>query len=323
MSRREDLTGKRFDRWKVIRYNPEKSKEMGKPYWDCICDCGTEKCVCGENLKSRESKSCGCLHKEIVFKIGKNNRLDITDQIFHRLQAIVIDWYKTKETGKTYWFCQCECGEIVSVFIGNLRSGNTKSCGCLNREKTSERSKKYLGKNNPNYKGGKVIITCKQCGKEFKVKLSKKDIAQFCGRDCYNKWMSENNIGENSPSWKNGITSKHMQIRTSTKYTDFVETILKKADYTCLISKEKGGDLQVHHKKGFAKILEENNITTVKEAENCKELWDENNVVVLKEKWHSGIKTDNPNAFHKLYGKHNFTEEDFNNWFEEFKIEES
>ena len=31
--------------------------------------------------------------------------------------------------------CACECGAIVEVISANLRSGKTKSCGCLQREK--------------------------------------------------------------------------------------------------------------------------------------------------------------------------------------------
>ena len=32
------------------------------------------------------------------------------------------------------WLCQCDCGNKVVVIGKNLRNGNTKSCGCLNRE---------------------------------------------------------------------------------------------------------------------------------------------------------------------------------------------
>lgn len=36
-----------------------------------------------------------------------------------------------------YWLCECDCGNRVIVFGGNLRSGNTTSCGCnKNRSKT-------------------------------------------------------------------------------------------------------------------------------------------------------------------------------------------
>ena len=181
--------------------------------------------------------------------------------------------------------------------------------------------KNQRGRNNPKWKEKEVII-CKWCGKKRKVVPSLKGTTQFCNEKCYGQWMSENNIGENSPSWKNGITSLYMQIRTSTKYKEFVQSILKKNNYVCQLSGKKSkGDLQIHHIKGFAKILEENNITTIKEAENCKELWNEDNVIVLKEKYHMGQKIDNPNAFHRVYGKYNFTEQDFHEWFNKFKID--
>lgn len=34
-----------------------------------------------------------------------------------------------KKSTKTYWKCSCSCGNTVEVEGGNLRNGNTKSCG--------------------------------------------------------------------------------------------------------------------------------------------------------------------------------------------------
>ena len=275
-------------------------------------------------------------------------KLDITDQIFGRLQAIVIDWYKTKQTGRTHWFCQCECGNIVSVNITSLRGGNSKSCGCLHKEIVSEKCKNsredltgqlfdrwFVDSYNSekSKEKGESYYDCicindgnKSCVSTGNLKSGK---SKSCG--CLQKEIASKNMqktgkknsGENNPNWKDGITSLYMQIRNSLNSKEFVQSILKKVKYTCQLTGEIGGDLQVHHKKGFAKILEENNITTKEQAFECKELWDENNVIVLSEKWHKGVKTYNPNAFHRLYGTQNFTEEDFYEWFEEFSITEN
>lgn len=35
------------------------------------------------------------------------------------------------------WLCQCDCGKEVVVLAYNLQSGNTRSCGCLHKERTA------------------------------------------------------------------------------------------------------------------------------------------------------------------------------------------
>lgn len=39
-----------------------------------------------------------------------------------------------KKGSHPYYICECECGNIKSVFIGHLISGAIKSCGCLKRK---------------------------------------------------------------------------------------------------------------------------------------------------------------------------------------------
>ena len=43
--------------------------------------------------------------------------------------------------------CQCDCGNIVIVRTTNLRSGNTTSCGCFEKEQITQRNiAKVMGK---------------------------------------------------------------------------------------------------------------------------------------------------------------------------------
>lgn len=59
---------------------------------------------------------------------------DITGQKFNRLTAIS---YSKKHNGKrwrTYWNCKCDCGNDSIVMTQQLTSGQTKSCGCYNRD---------------------------------------------------------------------------------------------------------------------------------------------------------------------------------------------
>jgi len=41
------------------------------------------------------------------------------------------------------WECLCDCGKMVVMAANNLQSGNSRSCGCLQRELTSARSKRH------------------------------------------------------------------------------------------------------------------------------------------------------------------------------------
>lgn len=68
---REDLTGKRFGRLVVLRYDhSNKKKSNGKirtdPVWLCRCDCGTEVMVSARSLRLGKKKSCGCSYHEVV-----------------------------------------------------------------------------------------------------------------------------------------------------------------------------------------------------------------------------------------------------------------
>ena len=54
-------------------------------------------------------------------------------QRFGRLLVVARDG--SDKRFNALWRCQCDCGKTVTVASGNLRSGNTTSCGCLAAEK--------------------------------------------------------------------------------------------------------------------------------------------------------------------------------------------
>lgn len=60
-----DLMGKRFGRLTVIG---ESNKIGYHKYWRCKCDCGKEVNVRAYTLISGDSKSCGCLARDISRK---------------------------------------------------------------------------------------------------------------------------------------------------------------------------------------------------------------------------------------------------------------
>ena len=66
---------------------------------------------------------------------------DLTGTRFGRL--VVINRSRRERT--TFYTCHCDCGQDREVRSCNLTSGNTTSCGCLQRELTSKRARKPPG----------------------------------------------------------------------------------------------------------------------------------------------------------------------------------
>lgn len=71
--------------------------------------------------------------------------IDLTGQKFNRLTVLkrADDYISPKGQHKLQWLCKCDCGNEIIVQGNSLKNGVTKSCGCLNKELTSNRFKKY------------------------------------------------------------------------------------------------------------------------------------------------------------------------------------
>lgn len=66
------LKGKRFGRWLVIA--PKGRDRYGGRMWECRCDCGVIRTVRETSLRSGQSRSCGCLHAELLAERAKIGR---------------------------------------------------------------------------------------------------------------------------------------------------------------------------------------------------------------------------------------------------------
>lgn len=127
MCKYPNLTGKRFGSLTVIKKANKKDKN-GHLYWDCQCDCGNCVTILGTNLTQGYTKSCGCLHSEIISKLTFQ---DLTGQKFSKLTVIERAKEKEKNSGIVVFKCLCECGTICYVRASSLKNGTTKSCGCM------------------------------------------------------------------------------------------------------------------------------------------------------------------------------------------------
>jgi len=121
------MKGKKFGRLTVLEMIGEKT--LGRhPKWLCLCDCGKKSTKSATALRHGKNPSCGCAIKE--FQRQKNN---LAGQKFGRLLAVSA-LPESNIKRHILWKCICDCGSEHIAVSYDLKSGHTKSCGCLYKE---------------------------------------------------------------------------------------------------------------------------------------------------------------------------------------------
>lgn len=72
--------------------------------------------------------------------------IDLTGQRFEKLTVLERSFTPSREQNpkrRAYWLCQCDCGNKKVIVGDSLRSGDSTSCGCFQRERISKRSTKH------------------------------------------------------------------------------------------------------------------------------------------------------------------------------------
>ena len=167
MSNVIDLTGQRFN--KLLVLERDMTKIGGKAYWICKCDCGNIKSINGTSLRSGATSSCGCG----IAEAARNKRCKLEGERFGRL--LVIKDSGERKNQKIVWECKCDCGNTIFVPTTYLTRGDTKSCGCLQKDRTSQSRRKDLTNQKfgsllaleptEERKAGQIVWKCKcDCG---------------------------------------------------------------------------------------------------------------------------------------------------------------
>lgn len=152
--------GNRYGRLTVIKQGSNIRNRCG---WICRCDCGNERNICGSDLRSGKTLSCGCLVSENL-KLGplalKGRSSDkIINEVGNRYGRLVVLEKVESINGRAAWKCQCDCGNTVIVKGKYLRNGDTKSCGCLSSY-GELRIAQILRENNIDFEKEKKFDTC-------------------------------------------------------------------------------------------------------------------------------------------------------------------
>jgi hypothetical protein len=126
-------------RWTVLDRTKNKKGHLAFRV-QCSCPTRTIKIIRGTAIVSGSSKSCGCLKREITSKVCRrepilppDSRWTILEEAGRKIELIA---YRVQ--------CSCPAKTIKIVSSSNLFNGESKSCGCLMREKVTEGCKKRV-----------------------------------------------------------------------------------------------------------------------------------------------------------------------------------
>ena len=107
--------------------------------------------------------------------------IDLTGQRHGRLT--VLNRTENGNRGQTRWLCRCDCGGEKTIQADHIRSGHTRSCGCLRREVT--RKRRSLPKGLAAFNGlvATMKVGAKKRGHEWQ--LTKEQVRHLTKQPCH------------------------------------------------------------------------------------------------------------------------------------------
>lgn len=292
MGKTKDLTGLVFGNLTVVRLAVKGIEHTGtKIKWWCNCLCGNCIMVSSTHLISGHTKACR--HCRIP-----PNYVSLVGQSFGSL----VPQNYIKNEAK--YECLCDCGKLIKITSVNLKSGNTKSCGCKSKVLLREAAvAKYKNKTVNGISfikpvssldcSGHIVWELKcVCGKIFErpAVLIISGHTKSCG--CISNNLRSKALGGTGIPYENSTV--YEMIRSSPEYTSWRDVCLQKAYYKCELTNNKSHDVQVHHIIPLNMLVATYNITKDNINEFSDILYNTSNGIVMTTEIHR--------EFHYLYG---------------------
>lgn len=164
----DDKTGRVYGKLTVVELHSRGPKTK----WLCVCSCGTQVIVNGNNLVSGNTSSCGCK----IVDARSRRKVDLTGATSGFLQYMS----EVEASNRPRVICLCRaCGNNHEMARATFLDQRDISCGCKSREFASiDRSKNITGQRfgrltvlsrDPTIKRKAVWICLCDCGKQHSV----------------------------------------------------------------------------------------------------------------------------------------------------------
>jgi len=189
--------------------------------------------------------------------------------------------------------CKCGCGGKLESkdkrgrkrFFIHGHNGRNPSEATLKklRDASSGKNNSFYGKSHSQ----KTKLLMKKNHKGMKGKKHSAETKQRQSETDRRVWLGKR--GKETPNWKGGVNPLYLSIRTCLKMESWKKSVFSRDKFICQnCGYKKGGNLNAHHIYQFSKIITDNNIKTLLDAELCCDLWDINNGITLCKDCHMG-----------------------------------
>jgi len=185
--------GKQFNRWTVLDYFPGYRKN-GKKFKNtvlCICICGNKNTITWGDLKSGKSKSCGCLHLEIVKRhdLSKTSEYGAWRDMLQRCNNPKNAWY---DSYGGRGIKVCERWHKFENFIADMgfKKDRTLSIDRINNDdnyypencRWATKLEQILNRSIKS--NAKSTLACIKCGKTFFISQQGLSYTKHCSYTC-------------------------------------------------------------------------------------------------------------------------------------------
>jgi hypothetical protein len=178
---------------KYKRLTQKQKEEIINNYnsqdYNYFSKCGKKYEVTSSAIKNIVQRKGLYIKYKPLLKIKKiRDLIDLTNQKFGRLKVLnLIGSINKKGSTERYWLCECECGIQRDISTSSLKSGNTKSCGCLQKEFACTKLKAYnrLPDGEASFNMLYRNIVKRANNKKINIDITKEEFRFFTKQNCY------------------------------------------------------------------------------------------------------------------------------------------
>ncbi len=166
MNKYIEMTNKRFGKLLVIRKSNKRNSTRNQ-WWECLCDCGNTKDICGTSLRLGTTTSCGCAVKSQTRKELQSKKA--SKDGFHSASYKLYHRYRQGAAARGYIF------ELTLKEVQQLITQPCNYCGIessiqidvslINEERVYNFNGIDRVDNTVGYVKGNVVSCCSICNK--------------------------------------------------------------------------------------------------------------------------------------------------------------